>query len=180
MKYLKTLKFAPSFKKSDVDNALKKKSIYDIKIGGLDGNPIHLSDFRSKHILFVNVASKCGFTKQYKDLQKLSDMYKETLVVIGAPCNQFGKQEPGEARQIQSFCQKNFGVDFLLTEKLLVKGNNQHPLYAWLTKKALNGRLNSTVKWNFQKYLVNGEGELMDVYYSLTNPMSSKITKHLK
>ncbi|NEN22318.1 glutathione peroxidase [Cryomorpha ignava] len=154
-------------------------SIYNIAINALDGNPIELSDLKGKHVLFVNVASECGFTSQYKDLQKLSDAYPEKLVVIGSPCNQFGKQEPGDASQIQEFCELNFGVTFLLTEKLSVKGINQHPLYNWLTSKDLNGKKNSSVKWNFQKYLVDGSGNLVDYYFSITKPMSSKITKHL-
>lgn len=138
-----------------------------------------LSDFKGKKLLFVNVASKCGFTKQYKELQELSDTYKDQLVVIGTPCNQFGKQEPGNASQIQEFCQVNFGVTFPLTEKLEVKGKNQHPLYTWLTHKELNGKKSSSVKWNFQKYLVDENGKFVNYYYSLTKPMSSKITKYL-
>jgi len=154
-------------------------SVYEIAINGLDGAPILLSEFRGKKLLFVNVASECGFTKQYKDLQKLSDTYPDELVVIGSPCNQFGNQEPGDAAQIQSFCERNFGVTFLLTEKLDVKGGKQHPLYEWLTSKNLNGKKNSNVKWNFQKYLVDDKGHLIDYYFSITKPMSSKITRHL-
>ena len=155
------------------------QTMYDIPINALDGTPIDLFSFKGKHILFVNVASECGFTSQYKDLQKLSDMYADTLVVIGSPCNQFGKQEPGDASQIQTFCERNFGVTFLLTEKIDVKGSSQHPLYQWLTNKDLNGKKSSSVKWNFQKYLVNNEGALIDYYFSITKPMSSKITGHL-
>lgn len=154
-------------------------SIYDIPINSLDGNPIDLTSFKGKNLLFVNVASECGFTPQYKDLQKLSNTYPNTLVVIGSPCNQFGKQEPGDASQIQTFCERNFGVTFLITEKIDVKGKNQHPLYKWLTRKDQNGKKNSSVKWNFQKYLVNKDGKIIDYYFSITKPMSSKITKHL-
>ena len=154
-------------------------SLYDVSINALTGNPIQLSNFEGKYILFVNVASECGFTPQYKDLQHLSDTYPN-LVVIGVPCNQFGKQEPGNANEIQRFCERNYGVDFLITEKIEVKGSNQHPLYQWLTKKSKNGKKSSSVKWNFQKYLVDTEGKLIDYYYSITKPMSSKITKHLK
>lgn len=179
MKYLKALKLAAAPTISSPVRISDESSIYDIKINDLSGNPIDLSDYRSKNVLFVNVASKCGFTEQYKDLQKLNDTYKDKLVLIGTPCNQFGRQEPRDASQIRSFCQKNFGVTFLLTEKLEVKGKNQHPLYQWLTKKDHNGKMSSNVKWNFQKYLVDGKGQLIDVYYSITNPMSSKITKHL-
>jgi glutathione peroxidase len=158
---------------------VKRQSIYDIKINALDGTPISLSAFKGKKLLFVNVASKCGFTKQYEDLQTLSDTYPEELVVIGSPCNQFGSQEPGDASQIQAFCTMNFGVTFLLTEKIDVKGSQQHPLYEWLTTKDLNGKKSSNVKWNFQKYLVDDAGHLIDYYLSITKPTSSKITKHL-
>jgi len=154
-------------------------SIYDIAINSLGGTRIDLASFKGKYVLFVNVASECGFTNQYRELQKLSDTYQDELVVIGSPCNQFGKQEPGDASQIKSFCEHNFGVTFILTEKIDVKGSKQHPLYNWLTSKDLNGSKNSSVKWNFQKYLVNKEGKLIDYYFSITKPMSSKITKHL-
>ena len=101
-------------------------------------------------------------------------------MVIGVPCNQFGKQEPGTSDEIQEFCQVNYGVSFLITEKIDVKGQQQHPLYTWLTSKDLNGKKSSSVKWNFQKYLVSPEGKLIDYYFSITKPTSSKITKHLK
>ena len=159
--------------------AITPPSLYEIAIHALDGKPIDLASFKGKYILFVNVASECGFTKQYKELQALSDCYAESLVVIGVPCNQFGKQEPGNASQIQTFCERNFGVTFLLTEKIEVKGSKQHPLYQWLTKKEQNGRKSSSVKWNFQKYLIDKEGKFVDYYFSITKPMSSKITKHL-
>ena len=165
--------------KSNVSSETTKQSIYDIEINDISGNPISLKEFEGKKIVFVNVASKCGFTKQYKELQLLSDTYKEKLVVIGAPCNQFGKQEPGNASEIQEFCELNFGVTFLLTEKLNVKGSKQHPLYQWLTSKKLNGKKSSSVQWNFQKYLVDEKGDFINYYYSFTKPMSSKITKHL-
>jgi glutathione peroxidase len=156
-----------------------KKSIYEISINSLSGESIDLSDFKGKKILFVNVASECGFTNQYKGLQELHETYKDKLVVIGVPCNQFGGQEPGDATQIQTFCEKNYGVEFLITEKIDVKGESQHPLYAWLTKKSLNGKKNSSVKWNFQKYLIDEEGNLIDYYLSITKPLSKKITNQL-
>ncbi|MEQ6123402.1 glutathione peroxidase [Pseudotenacibaculum sp. MALMAid0570] len=155
-------------------------NLYQLKINSIQGKPIGFKDFQGKNILFVNVASKCGFTPQYKGLQELYDQYQEKLMIIGVPCNQFGKQEPGSSKDIEQFCEINFGVTFLITEKVDVKGAHQHPLYSWLTKKSENGKKNSSVKWNFQKYLVNENGELIDYYYSLTKPMSSKITKHLK
>ena len=155
-------------------------SIYDIVINTLDGKPLDLSMYKGKKMLFVNVASECGFTKQYVGLQELYDTYKDNLVIIGVPCNQFGGQEPGSANQIQTFCQKNFGVTFQMTEKVDVKGENQHPLYKWLTSKELNGNEDSSVKWNFQKYIVNENGHYVDFFYSMTKPMSSKITNLLK
>jgi glutathione peroxidase len=154
-------------------------SIYDIEINSLAGEKIDFDQFKGKKILFVNVASKCGFTPQYADLQKLHETYKDKLVVIGVPCNQFGKQEPGNAEEIQSFCSLNYGVEFLITEKIEVKGKTQHPLYQWLTNKEMNGVKGSSVKWNFQKYLIDESGNFIDVYFSGTKPMSEKITKHI-
>ena len=155
-------------------------SIYNIKINNIDGSPIDLNTYRGKFILFVNVASECGFTGQYEDLQKLYDTYQDKLMVIGVPCNQFGGQEPGSAKTIQTFCKKNYGVTFLITEKVDVKGKNQHPLYEWLTSKDLNGVENTSVKWNFHKYLVDGNGQFLDYFYSITKPLSSKITRQIK
>lgn len=155
-------------------------NIYDIKINSLQNKAIDLSEHSNKFILFVNVASKCGFTSQYKGLEELYKTHKENLMIIGSPCNQFGSQEPGTAEDIAAFCKVNFGVTFLMTEKIDVKGINQHPLYTWLTDKSLNGSKSSSVKWNFQKYLVSPEGKLIDYYFSITKPTSSKITNHLK
>ena len=154
-------------------------SLYTIEINSLDGKPIHLNDYKGKYMLFVNVASECGFTGQYEDLQKLYDTYQDKLMVIGVPCNQFGSQEPGTTDQIQSFCSKNYGVTFLMTEKINVKGELQHPLYKWLTDKELNGVKSTSVKWNFQKYLVDDKGNFIDYFYSITKPLSSKITRQL-
>ena len=156
------------------------QSIYDSKINTIDGVSIDFNDLKGKYILFVNVASKCGFTKQYAQLEKLYQVYKNDLVVIGLPCNQFGGQEPGDAQEIKSFCTENFGVSFIITEKINTKGSEIHPIYAWLTDKKLNSKVNSTVKWNFQKYLLNREGKLIDYFYSTTSPLSAKITNQLK
>ncbi len=178
MNPLKT--FVDTLTTTDKDITQKAlRPIYDIEIKSLQGQGIDLSKFKGKHILFVNVASKCGFTPQYRELQELQNTYKDNLVVIGVPCNQFGKQEPGSADEIQQFCEINYGVSFLITEKIEVKGNNQHPLYEWLTEKAINGSKNSTVKWNFQKYLINEKGELIDFFYSMTKPTNTRITKFL-
>ncbi|MCO4822200.1 MAG: glutathione peroxidase [Flavobacteriaceae bacterium] len=166
------------FKKSR-SSSLPLSPIYEIKINSLIGHKIDLADFKGKNILFVNVASKCGFTNQYKGLQELYRTYKDQLMVIGVPSNQFGSQEPGSASEIKNFCTSNYGVDFLMTEKIDVKGQSQHELYQWLTKKSLNGSIDSSVKWNFQKYFINKEGLLIDYFYSATQPLSKKITKHL-
>ena len=155
-------------------------SIYDIKINNITGEPIKLSDFKDKYLLFVNVASKCGFTDQYKDLQELHEKYKDDLIIVGLPCNQFGNQEPGNEEEISQFCQINYGVTFLLTEKIEVKGNTQHPIYKWLTDKNLNGVKSSTVRWNFQKYLLDPSGNLINYWYSTTNPLSKKIIQHIQ
>ena len=164
---------------SNAQTVAPKESLYDIKIEGIDGKLLDLNQYKGKKILFVNVASKCGFTNQYEGLQELYSKNKEKLMVIGLPCNQFGGQEPGTKNEIQSFCKLNYGVNFPMTEKVDVKGANQHPLYKWLTQKEKNSKMNSAVKWNFQKYLVDEEGRLIDVFYSITKPMSSKITKLL-
>lgn len=156
------------------------KSIYEIKINDIWGDAIELNDFKGKYILFVNVASECGFTGQYKDLQKLHEEYGSKLVVIGVPCNQFGGQEPGESHEITAFCTEKYSVTFLMTEKIEVKGSNQHPLYKWLTDKNSNGAKNSTVRWNFQKYLVDPSGNLVDYWYSITQPLSQKILKQIQ
>jgi len=157
-----------------------QESIYDVAINDISGNPIDLAAFKGKYILFVNVASECGFTKQYTGLEQLHKQFKDDLIVIGVPCNQFGGQEPGSEKEIQQFCKKNFGVSFLLTEKIEVKGDRQHPLYTWLCSKEKNGKSNSTVKWNFQKYIVDEKGELINYFFSTTKPMSPKITSLVK
>lgn len=180
MKILEAISYK-AFKKSAAQRKVSEPTtaIYNITINRLDGTPLNLSQLKGKHVLFVNVASKCGFTGQYKELEQLYQKYKGKLMVIGLPCNQFGSQESGSVQQIQSFCERNYGVSFLITEKIKVKGKRQHSIYQWLTKKSLNGKKNSTVKWNFQKYLVDPDGKLIDFYYSITSPMSAKITKNL-
>ena len=156
-----------------------KSSFYNLMFKSIEGDEVSMSEFKGKYILLVNVASECGYTSQYTELQALHKQYKEKLVVIGYPCNQFGGQEPGGTEEIKSFCKKNYGVTFLLSEKIDVKGSNQHEIYNWLTDKNLNEIKSSSVKWNFQKYLISDEGELIDVFYSSTKPNSSKITSYI-
>ena len=154
---------------------LSAQSIYELDYTSIDGEKVSLSKYKGKKILFVNVASKCGFTPQYKALQKLSEKYADKLVVIGFPSNEFGGQEPGSEATIKAFCKATYGVTFPMASKIEVTGDRKHPIYQWLTQKAKNGKENSSVKWNFQKYLVNEKGDWLDYFYSLTNPMSEKI-----
>ena len=156
-----------------------ENNFYSQKATSLQGKEVDMAKYKGKVVLVVNTASKCGFTPQYNELQKLHETYKDILAIIGVPCNQFGSQEPGRPFEIQEFCEVNYGVNFLITEKIDVIGNKQHELYKWLTDKNLNDLRNSTVKWNFQKYLINTEGKLVDYFYSTTKPLSNKITKHL-
>ena len=156
------------------------ENLYDIALEGLNGKAVNLYDFKGKKILFVNVASKCGFTPQYKSLQSLHEKYNDQLVVIGVPCNQFGNQEKGTNKEIEEFCEVNFGVSFLMLKKMNVKGLDKHPLYNWLTNSDLNGRKNSTVKWNFQKYLIDEDGQLIDTFLSTTKVSSSTLKNFLK
>jgi glutathione peroxidase len=154
------------------------KTLFDFKINSINGNELNFSDFKGQTILLVNVASNCGFTKQYNDLQKLYENYKDKgLVVVGIPSNQFGNQEPGKNSEIKNFCETNFNITFPMTSKYDVKGNNAHPIYLWA--KETYGK--STVpKWNFHKILINREGKVEDTYASFTNPMSKKIIKKLE
>jgi glutathione peroxidase len=168
------------FVKDNDVSKIDESTFYDIEINMINGDLLDLNSYKGKYVLIVNVASKCGFTSQYESLQKLYEQYKDKLVVIGVPCNQFGRQEPGTSAEIKSFCKLNYGVTFPITEKIDVKGKNQHKLYKWLTNKVNNGSKDSSVKWNFQKYLIDKNGALIDYYFSSTNPLSSKITKHIK
>lgn len=147
-------------------------TIYDFNAKDLSGNNVDFSDFKDKVLLIVNTASKCGFTPQFEGLEKLHQQYKDQgLVVIGFPCNQFGSQDPGSNDEIGAFCQKNYGVDFLMMEKIDVNGNNEHPLYTWL-KKQEGGFLTDGIKWNFTKFLVNRQGEVVERYAPTTKPES--------
>lgn len=172
--------FGKSKKVEKATEVVPPSSIYDITIKSLDeSSEIKFSDFRGKKILVVNTASECGYTPQYKDLEILHQRYKEKLVVIGCPCNQFGGQEPGIADSIQSFCERNYGVTFLLTEKINVKGDSQHPLYKWFTSKKLNGAGDFEVKWNFNKFLISEEGKLLHYFGSGVKPLDEAITGQL-
>ncbi len=157
-----------------------KMSFYDLTINSIDGKEMHMSDFKGKYVLCVNVASKCGYTPQYEDLEKLYEQYQGKLVIVGFPCNQFLGQEPGTSEEIVSFCQKNYGVTFPLTEKIDVKGKNQHGVYQWLTQQSLNGVADGTVKWNFHKFLVSPEGEWLAEFPSGVKPLDTELTSLIK
>ena len=140
----------------------KPTSVYDFEVEDIIGNEVSLSRYKGKVLLIVNVASKCGLTNQYADLQELYDTYGEDgLVVLGFPANNFLNQEPGSNAEIDRFCTSKFGVTFPMFSKLSVKGANQHPLYQYLTKKEENGRLNAPVVWNFQKFLISRNGRVI-------------------
>jgi len=153
------------------------KTFFDFKINSINGEELDLSKFYGKTILLVNVASKCGFTKQYDDLQKLYEDFQDNgLVVIGVPTNQFGGQEPGTESDIKNFCETNFNITFPMTSKYEVKGDNAHPIYIWA--KDTYGK--STVpKWNFHKILINKNGKIEDTFASFTGPISKKIINKL-
>jgi glutathione peroxidase len=164
-----------------VIDANTSKNFHDLSIKSLDGkSTMNMSDYKGKYILCVNVASECGYTPQYAGLQKLSEQFKDKLVIIGFPCNQFMGQEPGTATDIQSFCQKNYGVTFPLTEKIDVKGGSQHAIYQWLTSKELNGVGDATIKWNFNKILVDPNGNWVKYFGSSVDPMSNEISSLIK
>ena len=159
-------------------DAKYEKLFFDLSIKNINGEELDLKKFRGKAVLLVNVASKCGFTKQYADLQILFDQYKDAgLVVIGIPSNQFGGQEPGTNKEIKNFCETNFNITFPLTDKINVKGKDTHELYLWA--KENHGK--STVpKWNFHKILINKEGKIQDTFNSFIEPLSKKITKQIE
>ncbi len=152
---------------------------YAFEFKTLVGNaPLPLSNFKSKVLLIVNTASKCGFTKQYEDLEKLYSQYQSKgFTILGVPSNDFGSQEPGTSKEIQDFCKINFGVTFPLTSKEKVVGSNAHPFYIW-AKERLG--LLSSPKWNFHKYLIDKEGEVVQYFYSTTSPLSKNIKENIE
>jgi len=153
-------------------------SIYDFSFTSIDGREVKMSEFRGKNILIVNTASKCGFTKQYKDLQAMHEQYGHNLVIIGFPSDNFGGQELDSNAEIQDFCEKNYGVTFLLSEKINVKGKDINPLFKFLTTQE-NPDFTGDIKWNFEKFLINKDGKLTHRYRSRTNPLDKAITSNL-
>ncbi|MDN3690100.1 glutathione peroxidase [Cyclobacterium jeungdonense] len=158
----------------------KAADFYEFTLNDIDGNPVDFSKFKGQKLLIVNVASKCGYTPQYAELQELYDAYKEQLTILAFPANNFGGQEPGTNEDIKTFCTENYGVTFPMFEKISVKGVDKHPLYRWLSDKNLNGWNNTEPSWNFCKYFVNEKGELVKFFPSSVKPMDDEIIKLIK
>ena len=148
------------------------KIAYDFSFNDLDGSPAHLLEYKNKVIVVVNVASQCGFTKQYEDMQKVWDLYqKKGLVMIGVPSNDFGNQEPGNSNEIKNFCEAKFGITFPVMQKVVVKGDNAHPFYMWAKN---NYGKRAVPKWNFHKIIIGRDGKIYDTFASITNPSSKR------
>ncbi len=160
--------------------ALTASSIYDFKVAGLDGGKaIDFSKFKGKKIMIVNTASKCGNTPQYAELEKLYETYKDKLVIVGFPANNFGGQEPGTGSEIKEFCTKNYGVTFPMADKVSVKGDDMAPIFKYLTEEAKKKGMDDPIKWNFTKFLLDEKGQLITVINNKTKPMSEEVTKYL-
>jgi glutathione peroxidase len=153
-------------------------SVYDFKLKNIDGQEFSLAKYKGKKVLIVNTASKCGFTPQYAELQKLADQYKDKVVVVGFPANNFGGQEPGTALEIKQFCTGKYNVTFPLSEKVSVKGDDICPLFKYLTT-AENPDFTGDIKWNFEKFLIDENGKLIHRFRSQTTPLSPELTKYL-
>jgi len=176
------LSFSTSTNKMPMQNSTPTqatKTIYDFKVAGLSGDTIDFAAFKGKKILIVNTASKCGFTKQYKELQELYEKYKDRLVIVGFPENNFLYQEPGTNSEIREFCTKNYGVTFPMAAKIDVKGKDIAPIYKWLTNKSENGVMDAKITWNFNKFLLDEKGNLITKFDSKVTPMSDEITSKL-
>jgi glutathione peroxidase len=158
---------------------VSEKSIYDFKVEGLDGSTIDFTSFKGKKILIVNTASKCGYTKQYEGLEALYKKYQDKLVIVGFPANNFGGQEPGTNADIKEFCKKNYGVTFPMAAKVSVKGDDKAPIFKWLTSKTENGVLDAEIGWNFGKFLLDENGNLITYFPSKVEPMSEELTSKL-
>ena len=170
-----------SAKKSD-DSSKKSKAIasfYDLKATSIDGDEISFKKYKGKKVLIVNTASSCGYTYQYEGLQKLNDIYGNDVEVLGFPANDFLFQERGSDSDIADFCEKNYGVTFQMFSKITTKGRNQSPVYTWLTNKDLNGWNEKKPTWNFCKYLIDENGNLVEFFDKSVKPMSKEITELL-
>tara|TARA_B100001123_G_C15105569_1_gene945329 strand:- start:482 stop:1033 length:552 start_codon:yes stop_codon:yes gene_type:complete len=159
-------------------NADYESLAYDFKFKDLDGSPLNLSEYKGKVIVVVNVASQCGFTSQYEDMQKVWEKYQSKgIVMLGIPSNDFGNQEPGSSSDIKNFCEAKFGISFPMTEKVAVKGPDAHPFYLWANK---NYGKSAIPKWNFHKIIIDRNGKIANTFTSITNPSSKKFIKALE
>jgi len=164
-----------------ITGVLFSQTIYDYKVEDINGKSFDLSSLKGKKVMIVNTASKCGLTPQYEQLEELYKKYKDqNFVIVGFPANNFMKQEPGTNDEIESFCQKNYGVTFPMMSKISVKGNDMDPLYKFLTTKSLNKLEDNDVKWNFQKYLIDEKGNLFKVISPSTSPTDKDIIKWIE
>lgn len=159
--------------------AIAASPIYKYKVDGLSGGTINFNDYKGKKILIVNTASKCGYTPQYEELEALYKRYKNKLVVVGFPANNFKEQEAGTNEEIAEFCKKNYGVTFPMAKKISVKGDDIAPIYKYLVAEAKKKGIEDPVKWNFTKFLIDEKGQLVAVFPSKVKPMSEEILKHL-
>lgn len=150
-------------------------TIHTYKVESIDGGIIDMSGYEGKKIMIVNVASECGYTAQYAQLQELFDYFKDKLVVIGFPCNDFGGQEPGSEADIKQFCSLKFGISFPMTSKINIKSQPQHPVFQWLSNKSLNGKLDTIVQWNFHKFLLDEKGQILADFPSSVQAMDESI-----
>ena len=166
---------------ADEKGGKKVPPVLNFEMKTLQGKDIHLADYQGKVILIVNVASKCGYTPQYKGLQALHDKYaKDGLVILGVPCNDFGRQEPGTSKEIAEFCDKNYGVKFELLEKVTVKGKNKAPLYRYLTSTESNPHFGGDIKWNFTKFLISRAGQVLNRFEPDVEPESTDMVKTIE
>ena len=173
--------------KPDNINMSDKSTFYEFleanpkaKVKSIDGKEVDYTQFKGKKVLIVNTASECGYTPQYEDLEKLYQTYKDKLIILGFPANNFGGQEPGSNEEIKEFCKSKYSVTFPMFEKISVLGDDMAPLYKWLTSKDMNGWNEQQPKWNFNKYLLDENGNLIKYYSSAVKPMSDDIVSQLK
>jgi glutathione peroxidase len=177
MKYLLTIAILAMFSAFTIKG---DPSIHTFKVKSIEGGVIDFSKFKGKKILVVNTASKCGYTPQYEALEKVYEEYKDKLVIVGFPANNFKEQEPGSDTEISEFCKARYGVKFPLASKVSVKGDDTAPIYKWLTTKSENGVLDATIAWNFNKFLLDENGKMIAYFPSKVTPDSEEILKYLK
>lgn len=171
--------FAMTLSQTQAQEQDLPETIHGFHITTLQGEDIDLAQYKGKKMLLINTASKCGFTPQYEDLEKLYEENQDDLVIIGFPANNFASQEPGSNEEIAAFCEKNFGVNFPMSEKISVKGEDMEPIYKWLTQKKWNKVKDSEIKWNFQKYLIDEDGNFVEMFESAVEPMSPEFLSYL-